>query len=183
MMKRTCRFMAFQHVKKAKYEFLKIIPCQRAMKKVMYAVVFFRSTGLIETIKLEGQKTTTANWYSTKCLPEILQEVNVRGIMLHHDSASSHTAGLTAKFLKQKRIKGTEHLPYSPYLAMCDFWLFINLKKNLRGCRFYSEEDIDVDINAFFSSIPRNEWFQTFNLWKILIQKCIHAGGDYFEHP
>ncbi|GFW12329.1 uncharacterized protein TNCV_815841 [Trichonephila clavipes] len=47
---------------------------QRAMKKVMYAV-FFRSTGLVKGIKLKGQKTVTANWYTTKCLPEILQEV------------------------------------------------------------------------------------------------------------
>ena len=68
----------------------------------MYAV-FFQSTGLVKGIKLEGQKTVTANWYTTKCLPEILQEVNVRGLMLHHDNASSHTAGLTVEFLKQKK--------------------------------------------------------------------------------
>nr|XP_015914885.2 histone-lysine N-methyltransferase SETMAR-like [Parasteatoda tepidariorum] len=71
---------------------------QRALKKVMYAA-FFRSTGLIKAIKLEGQKTVTANWYTTKCLPEILQEVNVRGLVLHHDNASSHTAVLTVEFL------------------------------------------------------------------------------------
>ncbi|GFW67092.1 uncharacterized protein TNCV_4031111 [Trichonephila clavipes] len=45
---------------------------QREMKKLMYAV-FFRSTGFIKAIKLEGQKTVTANWYTTKCLPEIFQ--------------------------------------------------------------------------------------------------------------
>ena len=50
-----------------------------------------------------------------------------------------------------------EHPPYSPDLAMRDFWLFFNLKKNLRGRRFHSEEEIDVAINAFFSSIPRNK--------------------------
>ena len=44
-----------------------------ALKKVLYAV-FFRSTGLIKVIKLEGQKTITSNWYTTKCFPEILQE-------------------------------------------------------------------------------------------------------------
>ncbi|GFT32248.1 uncharacterized protein TNCV_1035111 [Trichonephila clavipes] len=42
---------------------------QRAIKKVMYTVLF-RSTGLIKAIKLEKQKIVTANWY--------LQEVNVR---------------------------------------------------------------------------------------------------------
>ncbi|GFX15416.1 hypothetical protein TNCV_3303451 [Trichonephila clavipes] len=48
---------------------------QRATKKVMHAI-FFRSTGLIKVIKLEGQKTVAENWYTSKCLPEILQEVN-----------------------------------------------------------------------------------------------------------
>ncbi|GFW01308.1 histone-lysine N-methyltransferase SETMAR [Trichonephila clavipes] len=98
------------------------VKSQRAMKKVMY---FFRSMGLIKAIKLEGQKTVTAN------------------------CASSQTAGSAAEFLKQKQIKVIEHLPYSPDLTMCNFWLFINLKKNLRGRRFHSE-DIDVAIKAFF---------------------------------
>ncbi|GFU05624.1 hypothetical protein TNCV_3292131 [Trichonephila clavipes] len=33
--------------------------------------------GLVKAIKLEGPKTVTANGYTTKRLPEILQEVNV----------------------------------------------------------------------------------------------------------
>ena len=70
--------------------------------------------------------------------------------MLHHENASSHTAGSTVEFFKQKQIKVIEHPPYSSYLAMCDFWLFFNLKKNFRGCWFDSEDEIDVDINAFF---------------------------------
>ena len=74
-----------------------------------------------------------------------------------------------------------EHPPYSPDLVMCDFWLVFNLKKNLCGSRFHSEEEIDVAINAFSSSIPRNKWLEAFNLWKMCLQKCIDAGGDYFE--
>ncbi|GFU41041.1 histone-lysine N-methyltransferase SETMAR [Trichonephila clavipes] len=38
--------------------------------------VFFRTTGLVKTIKLEGQKTVTGNWCTNECLPEILEEVN-----------------------------------------------------------------------------------------------------------
>ena len=83
--------------------------------------VFFRSTGLVKAIKLERQKAVTTNWYTTKCLPEILQEVNVRGLMLHYDNASYYSTGLTVEFLKQKQIKVIEHPPYSPDLAMCDF--------------------------------------------------------------
>ena len=57
-----------------------------------------------------------------------------------------------------------EHPPYSPDLAMCDFWLFFNLKMNLRGRWFHSEEEIDFAINAFFSYISRNKWLEAFNL-------------------
>ena len=84
--------------------------------------------------------------------------------MLHHDNASSHSARLTLEFLEQKQIKVIEHPPYSPDLAMCVFWLFFNLKMNLRGRRFHSEEEIDPTINALFSSIPRSDWFEAFNL-------------------
>ncbi|PRD26170.1 UNVERIFIED_CONTAM: hypothetical protein NCL1_38867 [Trichonephila clavipes] len=65
----------------------------------MYAV-FFRSTRLVKAIKLEGHKTVTANWHTTKCLPQIVHEGTVRGLMLHHDNASFLTAGIAVEFLK-----------------------------------------------------------------------------------
>ncbi|PRD26506.1 UNVERIFIED_CONTAM: hypothetical protein NCL1_37893 [Trichonephila clavipes] len=34
---------------------------------------------------------------------KILLEVNVKGLMLHHEKASSHTAGLTVEFLKKNK--------------------------------------------------------------------------------
>ncbi|KFM59502.1 Histone-lysine N-methyltransferase SETMAR, partial [Stegodyphus mimosarum] len=102
--------------------------------------------------------------------------------MLHHDNASSHSAKLTAEFLEQKRMEVIEHPPHSLDSAMCDFWLFFNLKKNLHGHCFHSEAETDEAINAVFSSIPRNECLEAFNFWKIHLQKCIHSGGGYFEH-
>ncbi|GFX63276.1 histone-lysine N-methyltransferase SETMAR [Trichonephila clavipes] len=75
---------------------------QREMKKVTYTVSF-RSTGLVKAIQLEGQKTVTVNLYTTECPPEILQEQNVWGLMLHHDNASSNSAGLTVEFLRQNK--------------------------------------------------------------------------------
>ncbi|GFW64690.1 histone-lysine N-methyltransferase SETMAR [Trichonephila clavipes] len=104
-------------------------------EKIMYAI-FFRSTGLVKAIKLEEQKTITANWFTTKYLREILQEINARRLMFVHDNASSQTAELTDEFLKQKQIKVIEHPPYFPNVAMSDFWLFFNLKEKLTWTSF-----------------------------------------------
>lgn len=154
---------------------------QRSMKKVMYAV-FFRSTGLVKAVKLEDQRTVTANWYTEVCLPEVLKELRIRGLMLHHDNASSHTAKKTVEYLQTHGVQVVEHPPYSPDLAMCDFWLFFKLKKHLRGRRFLTEEEIHEAIMDFFDSLTENDWRGAFEEWKVRLQKCIDVSGDYFEH-
>ena len=50
--------------------------------------------------------------------------------LLLHDNAPSHTSRLTQQFLQRNNIDSLPHLPYSPDLAPCDFWLFQNLEKN-----------------------------------------------------
>ncbi|GFX14865.1 histone-lysine N-methyltransferase SETMAR [Trichonephila clavipes] len=138
----------------------------------------FKKYGLIKAIKLEGQKTVTSNWHTTKCLPEILQEVNVRGLMLYHDKASSHTARLTVELLQQKEIKVIEHPPYSLDLAMFGFWLFIDLKKNLRGRRFPSEE-IDVAKMPFFHQFQEMNGSRHLICGKFVYKGAlIYTGGD-----
>ncbi len=58
-------------------------------------------------------------------------------------NASLHTASLTQKFLVDNRVKTVLHPTYSPDLALCQFWLFLQLKRHLRGVKFNSEEEID----------------------------------------
>lgn len=74
------------------------------MKQIM-SVITFRSTEVIKTIKLERQKTVTSNWYTTKFLLEILLEVDVRRLMLHHDNEFSHITRSRVEFLPGKLIK------------------------------------------------------------------------------
>ena len=78
MIKRTYRFLTFQHIRKPQTNIGRKTKKQRALEKEMYAA-FFGNTGLVKTIKLEGQKLITSNWYTTKCLSEIIQKKNVNG--------------------------------------------------------------------------------------------------------
>lgn len=158
-----------------------VLKKQRTLGKILYAV-FFRSTGLVKAVKLEGQRTVTAKWYTTHCLPKVLEGLSVSGLMLHHDNASSHTSSLTTQFLADNNIKIIPHPPYSPDLAMCDFWLFSGLKRNLRGRSFGSESELDEAVMEYFEGIPEEGWLAAFDMWLDRMERCIQVRGDYFEN-
>jgi histone-lysine N-methyltransferase SETMAR len=159
----------------------------RSVGKQMVAS-FFSLTGHIATIPVETQRTVTANWYTTSCLPLVFAEVckrrpktRLRGILLHHDNASSHTASKTTQFLKDSGVKSLNHPPYSPDLAPCDFFLFPITKDKLRGQRFQSCEDaVDAFINVL-NDISKEEWKNCFQQWFQRMRRCIEADGEYFE--
>ena len=44
------------------------------------------------------------------------------------------------------------HPPYSPDLAPSDYYLFADLKKMLQGKRFYSNEEVITETNAYFEA-------------------------------
>ena len=51
----------------------------------------------------------------------------------HHDSSPAHSALRTHEFLAKHSITVLPHLPYSPDLAPCDFFLFPMLKRPSKG--------------------------------------------------
>ena len=61
--------------------------------------------------------------------------------MLHHDNAPADSLLLVHQYLAKTKMTVFPHLPYSLYLAPCDFHLFPKLKLQLNGERF---EDIDA---------------------------------------
>jgi hypothetical protein len=59
---------------------------------------------LVKAVKLEGQKTITAKWY-TDIFEKVMNErpkSGLRDIIFHHDNARPHTAQLTTDYLKKK---------------------------------------------------------------------------------
>jgi hypothetical protein len=162
------------------------VKSEKTAKKICYAV-FFRSTGLVKAVKLEDQKTITAKWYIEACLPKGFKQVmnerpksGLRDIIIHHDNARPHNAQLTTDYLKEK-VKIMPHSPYSPGITLCDFWLFGELKKNLRGRRFGTEE-LDAAVMEFFEGIPQEQWLEAFKRWQDRMQRVIDNAGEYIIH-
>jgi hypothetical protein len=61
---------------------------------------------------------------------------------LHHDNAPAQSSHLIQNFLTKHNIPVIRQAPYSPDMAVCDFWLFPHLKTQLKGTRFESRDDI-----------------------------------------
>ncbi|CAH1959536.1 unnamed protein product [Acanthoscelides obtectus] len=144
--------------------------CYEREKKRQSAVWVFQA-GHIATIPLNEQRTVTADWYTTICLPKVITELRKinpgRRIILHQDNASSHTAQKTRQYLTEENVELFYHPPYSPDLSSNDFFTFPKIKNRLRGRRYQSpEEAVDAFKNAVLD-LPAN--------------MCINLRGEYFE--
>jgi hypothetical protein len=80
-------------------------------------------------------------------------------------------------------IGGTElkYPPYSPHLVPCDFWAFPTMKRQLRGKRFSSDDEVRNATAAVLKGMSQNNIFHVFELFIKRCKKFIQREGHYFE--
>ena len=74
-------------------------------------------------------------------------------------------------------IKTVPHPPYSPDLDPCDFCLF----PKLRDCRYETIEEMKESVTRFINTLTQVDFHGAFQNLLERYNKCIAAGGDYFE--
>ena len=74
-------------------------------------------------------------------------------------------------------IKTVPHPPHSPDLSPCDFWLF----PKLRSYRYETTEEIKVAVTKVIDTLTQEDFYGAFQKLLEWYNKCIAAGGDYFE--
>ena len=74
-------------------------------------------------------------------------------------------------------IKTVPQPSYSPDLGRCDFWLF----PKLRGCRYETIEEMKEAVTKDIDTLTQEDFHGAFQKLLGLYNKCIAAGGDYFE--
>ena len=74
-------------------------------------------------------------------------------------------------------IKTIPQASYSPELAPCDFWLFPKLK----GCRYETTEEMKEPVTKVIDMLTQEDFHGAFQKLLERYNKCIAAGGDYFE--
>ena len=74
-------------------------------------------------------------------------------------------------------INTVSHLPYSPDLASCDFWLF----PKLTGCHYETIEEMKEAVTKVIDTFRQEDFHGAFQKLLEWYNKCIAARGDYFK--
>ena len=74
-------------------------------------------------------------------------------------------------------IKTVPQPPYSPDFASCNFWLF----PKLRGCRYETIVEMKEAVTKVIDTLTQEDFHGAFQKLLERYNKCIAAGGDYFE--
>ena len=151
-------------------------------------IPFFDSTGMIYMYWVPTGQTVNKEYY-VEVLREFRKIFRWKRPALfksdqwhfHQDNAPVHNSILVTDYLTKMDIKTISHPPYSPDLAPCDFWLFPKLKENLRGCRYETIEEMKEAVTKVIDKLTQEDFHGAFQKLLERYNKCIAAGGDYFE--
>ena len=88
---------------------------------------------------------------------------------------------LVTDYLTKMGIKTVPWPSNNPGLAPCDFWLFPKLKEKLRGCRYETIEEMKEAVTKVNDTLIQEDFHGAFQKLLERYNKCIAAGGDYFE--
>lgn len=154
--------------------------------KIM-ATVFWDSKGILLIEYTKKGETINATSYATtlRNLREAIKEKRrgklTSGVLLLHDNAPVHTARIAKAAVQECGFVEINHPPYSPDLAPSDYYLFPNLKKELRGKHFSDDDELKAAINAHFEEKSEEYFFQGLEKLINRCNKCIEVVGDYIE--
>ena len=157
----------------------------RSAGKVM-ATVFWDSQDVIYIDYLEKGKTNTGLYYAELLgrfdaeLQKKRPHLAKKKVLFHHGNASGHTSAVATAKLVELGYELLPHPPYSPDLALCDFFLFPNLKKSLAGQKFESNEEVAAT-EAYFADLQKTYFSDGLKKLEHRWVKCIELKGDYVE--
>ncbi len=163
-----------------------IVRRDRFEPKTMVSI-FFRITGLVHIYAVAKKGTLNSECYTQNCLGPAFDEIRrqrpssgLRGIVLHHDNARPHVSQKSHSFIEQQGVTEIDHLPYSPDLVLCDYWLFDYIKQRLGDVS--DSEMLGKAITAIMININKKDYLKTFEKYIERIEYCILVEGDYVEH-
>ena len=155
--------------------------------KVM-AIIFCDIRGFVLCHMFPNKTTVNGEYYSHLIQTQLQHAVREKrpdlyrsGYILHQDNAPVHMSRRVQDTILSLGIETPPHPPYSPGLAICDFWLFPVMKDMLREQKHESREEFGVSITKVLRGMSRDGLEHVFCTWTDRWQKCIRSRGRYFK--
>ena len=132
-------------------------------------IPFFDSTGMIYMHWVPTGRTVNKEYYV-----EVLREFRKRFRQkrpalfklgqwhFQQDNAPVPNSISVTDYLTKMGIKTVPHSPYSPDLAPFDFWLFLKLKENLRGCHYETIEVMKESVTKVTEMLTQEDFHGAF---------------------
>ncbi|GFW54759.1 uncharacterized protein TNCV_2653991 [Trichonephila clavipes] len=148
--------------------------------------VFFDKNGVVHLEFVpEGQTVNGA--FCVEMLKRLKRRVNrVRleisaNWKLHPDNAPSHTCFVVTEHLSKNVIVTIPQPPYSPDLALVNFFLSPKVKTAFKGHHHRTLDDDKRACTHALKDVSVGDIQGAYEAWKRHLQKCVHAQGAYFE--
>ena len=150
--------------------------CKAKQRSCYWRFLILRVSYTTSTLPMGKQLTRNSTWRSCYvCANQFAKKTGKMAGWL------AHTSHLVQQFLAKHGTAQLQQLQYSPDLAPCDFFLFLRLKKVLKGHRLEAMEDIKRNSTNTLLDIPKEEFAECFQQWQKRWAKCVAAEGNYAE--
>lgn len=153
----------------------------------LMATVFWDCQGILLIDYKEKGVTITGEYYARllerlrQCIKEKRRGKLAKGVLLLQDNAPVHKSRIAMAALSKCGFENLDHPPYSPDLAPSDYYLFPNLKRELRGRKFHTDDEVKDAISAHFDTKIENYFFVGLEKLISRSSKCIDLKEDYIE--
>ncbi|GBP62945.1 Mariner Mos1 transposase [Eumeta japonica] len=159
---------------------------QKSASKLM-ATIFWDSEDVLLIDYLPKGTTMNGQYYANllaQAREAVVQKRRGKlssGVLFLQDNASVHTAGVSRQALKDTGFSEIDQPPYSLDLAPSNYFLFSNLKKELRGRRFVDDNQMKMAVESHFDCKEKEYFLGGLKALYTRCEKCISLEGDYIE--
>ena len=151
------------------------------------ATVFWDAKSVITFYFLPKRRTITGVYYANlleqlrtaireKCLGKLS-----KGVLLQQDNARVDACKVAMDTVERNGYELIPHPAHLPDLAPSDFFLFSNLKKDIPGCHFRSDEEVVTAVEAWINGKDPDIFSSKLMTLEHRWSKCITLKKNYIE--
>jgi hypothetical protein len=164
-----------------------VIPRTRqsiAAKKVMMTLFFTGTKLIVLNVMPKGSKYSQL-YFADNILPDLnkgklsfTRDMPESTFRVQIDNSMCHNGAKIASEFEKYHLVRMPHLPYSPDISPCDFWLFGMLKGIPRDWEFISSDEIEVVIADVWNCLTSDDVQIVFRNWMSRLTWVIENGGE-----